>query len=62
MTQQQADTYREDVRKEYNVLVQQAAASNMAATMVPLHLVFLSPPSCFRLFLFRMVFVHLGLF
>ncbi|XP_048750738.2 uncharacterized protein LOC125662546 [Ostrea edulis] len=33
MTQQQADTYREDVRKEYNVLVQQAAASNMAATM-----------------------------
>lgn len=29
MTQHQADTYREDVRKEYNILVQQAASSNM---------------------------------
>lgn len=28
MTQQQADTYREDVRKEYNMLVQRATAAN----------------------------------
>lgn len=65
MTQQQADTYREDVRKEYNVLVQQAAASNMNFQKQEPNNRFLSDYTTlndiYRMFGYSDVIPHLGI-
>lgn len=65
MTQQQADTYREDVRKEYNVLVQQAAASNMNLQKQEPNNRFLSDYTTlndiYRMFGYSDVIPHLGI-
>lgn len=65
MTQQQADTYREDVRKEYNILVQQAAASQMNFQRQEPNTRFLSDYSTlnniYRMFGYSDVIPHLGI-
>ncbi|XP_062616625.1 uncharacterized protein LOC134278330 [Saccostrea cucullata] len=65
MTQQQADTYREDVRKEYNLLVHQASAANMNMQRGEPNQRFLSDYSTlndiYRMFGYSDVIPHLGI-